>query len=134
MIVELINRNQTGVGVLVSGFCRNRSKSRSWSRCFFVKSRINAEVSKKQTPNTSYTLLRNTASIMKIFFIQGATNLAKLDLSGNHLQFLPEGVFDFLNLDGLEINLYKNWFECNCRMAWFKKWMDDVRFRKVEVY
>jgi len=73
----------------------------------------------------------------------GAIKLKTILLSENKIQTLPTNVFSNLSLDGLNVELWENPFNCNCSMKGFKQWLEariigdpttEIRFRCLKPY
>nr|XP_006625715.2 PREDICTED: toll-like receptor 13 [Lepisosteus oculatus] len=57
-------------------------------------------------------------------------NLLHIDLSLNHLQTLPEGLFSFFP-SNLFTNFTWNFFVCNCSLAWASSWISSLENQSI---
>lgn len=62
-------------------------------------------------------------------FHSNCSHLRSIDLSENMIERLPVGIFNPLLRDGLQIELWMNPIVCDCRMQWFKQWIEQVTYR-----
>ena len=70
---------------------------------------------------------QNFMKLMNILYCAGATKLTVIDLSDNLLQSIPPRTFDGLTKENIQIDLYENPLLCDCSMAPFRQWSDQVR-------
>ncbi|XP_059354982.1 leucine-rich repeat transmembrane protein FLRT2-like [Carassius carassius] len=74
---------------------------------------------------TKLNLQENQMDIIKMTAFNELSKLEKLDISSNHLQFLPPGVFDGLrNLRYL--NTRNNLWRCDCSIKWVIAWLRSL--------
>lgn len=86
-------------------------------------------------PNNSFSgfpqilkimLAHNKITRLDVNAFKGCTRLGTLGLAENTITTLPRGVFDDLSRDRLTIELWRNRFYCDCKIKWFKEWIEQL--------
>lgn len=96
----------------------------SQNKISIIENNTFAKLNKLSTLILSYNQLQCLEEMA--FF--GLTNLRILSLHSNNLSFLPENAFtNVINIS--HIALGSNTLYCDCKMAWFSKW---IKARFVE--
>ncbi|XP_039264697.2 uncharacterized protein LOC120340487 [Styela clava] len=72
------------------------------------------------------TLDNNLISNLEADAFRNCKKLRYLDLSENNIRTLPKGIFDDLDKDRIHIELWINRINCDCKMKWFKEWIERL--------